>query len=241
VLPDAQAVGLSTRTLILSLPTSENRRALCWGEQRLADAFGPATVILDTTTGRPEDIEEDSRRLAGMGVKLADVCLVGSSQVIAEGRAVALVGDARETAAYADALNVFSKAQYFLGAPGQGSRVKLIANLVLGLNRLALAEGLGLADRAGFDLGMILDILKIGDTYSVVMDTKGAKMVSGNYEPPVARLAQHAKDVHLILDYARQLGASLPVTETHAHIIDDLVRNGCGELDNAAIFKAYCP
>jgi 3-hydroxyisobutyrate dehydrogenase-like beta-hydroxyacid dehydrogenase len=134
-----------------------------------------------------------------------------------------------------------SKAQYYFQTPGQGNRVKLIVNLVFGLNRLVLAEALGLADRAGFDLNTILNVLKSGETYSVAMDTKGPKMISGEYEPAVARLGQHAKDVHLILDYARQLGAEVPMTEAHARIIDQLVREGFGDLDNAAIFKAYHP
>jgi 2-hydroxy-3-oxopropionate reductase len=236
---DARSVAIKARVIILSLFSSDNRRALLWGAQSLADALEPGTVILDTTTGRPEDIEEDSRRLATAGIKLVDVCLSGSSQVMAEGRAIALVGDRKENADYRDVIEALSKAQYYFQTPGQGNRVKLIVNLVFGLNRLVLAEALGLAERAGFDLNTILDILKSGETYSVAMDTKGPKMIAGVYEPAVARLGQHAKDVHLILDYARQLGAGVPVTETHAQVIDELVREGFGDLDNAAIFKAY--
>ena len=239
ILPDAQAVAKATKTILLSLLTSEDRRVLCWGSQSLAQALQPGTIILDTTTGRPEDIEEDSRRLATAGIKLIDVCLSGSSQVVMEGRAIALIGDREEDADYRDVIEALSKAQYYFQTPGQGNRVKLIVNLVFGLNRLVLAEALGLAERAGFSLNAILEILKSGETYSVAMDTKGPKMIAGVYEPAVARLGQHAKDVHLILDYARQLGASVPVTEAHAQIIDALVREGFGDLDNAAIFKAY--
>lgn len=117
--------------------------------------------------------------------------------------------------------------------------MKLIVNLVFGLNRLVLAEALGLAEKAGFGLGSILEVLKAGDTYSAVMDSKGPKMVSGIYEPPAARLAQHAKDVHLILEFARQVGASAPVSETHSALIDGLVHDGWGDFDNAAIFEVY--
>ncbi len=239
VLPDARAVAERTTTILLSLLTSENRQALCWGTQNLVDALEPGTLLLDTTTGCPEDIEADSRRLAESGVKLVDVCLSGSSKVIEDGRALALVGDTKDNAGYEAILKAISGAQYYFDAAGEGNRVKLIVNLVFGLNRLALAEALGLADKAGYDMGAILDLLRAGETYSVAMDTKGPKMVSGDYEPPVARLGQHAKDVHLILDYARRVGASVPVSETHSHLIDELVRNGWGDLDNAAIFKAY--
>ena len=241
VLPDAQAVARQAKTILLSLLTSENRRELMWGKQAMADALQPGALILDAITGRPEDIEEDAQRLAKDGVKLVDVCLSGSSHVIGDGRALALVGDKEENADYANLLEVFSKAQYYFGAPGQGNRVKLIVNLVFGLNRLVLAEALGLAEHAGFRLGDILEVLRAGETYSTVMDTKGPKMVSGIYEPPIARLAQHAKDVHLILEFAREVGATTPMSEAHANLIDALVRDGWGDFDNAAIFEAYRP
>lgn len=241
VLADAQAVASSTSTILLSLMTSENRRALCWGEQNLATVLQPGTLVLDTTTARPEDIEEDSCRLASIGVKLVDVCISGSSQTVEEGRALALIGDSQTNADYAAVLSVFCKAQYYFDRPGGGNRVKLIVNMVMGLNRLVLAEALGMAGKAGFDLNLILEVLRAGDTYSVAMDTKGPKMVSGVYEPPVARLSQHAKDVHLILDYARQLGAAVPVSEVHSRLIDELVQRGLGDVDNAAIFNTYRP
>jgi 3-hydroxyisobutyrate dehydrogenase-like beta-hydroxyacid dehydrogenase len=241
VLPNAQAVARQAKTILLSLLTSENRRELMWGKQAMADALQAGALILDAITGRPEDIEEDAQRLAKDGVKLVDVCLSGSSQVIGDGRALALIGDKQENADYAGLIEVFSKAQYWFGAPGQGNRVKLIVNLVFGLNRLVLAEALGLAAHAGFDLGDMLDVLRAGDTYSTVMDAKGPKMVTGIYEPPVARLAQHAKDVHLILEFARQVNAAVPVSETHADLIDALVHDGWGDFDNAAIFEAYRP
>ena len=239
VLSDARQVAERVETILLSLMTSDDRRDLLWGDQGVAAVLKPGTLILDTTTGRPEDILDDHARLAEQDVRLIDVCLSGSSQVIAEGCALALVGDKEENAGYRDILAAFSKAQYYFGTPGQGNRVKLIVNLVFGLNRLVLAEAFGLAARSGFDLDLVLRLLKEGETYSVVMDTKGPKMVAGVYEPPVARLAQHLKDVGLILEHAKEVGARVPLSEVNARLIQEVVDAGAGELDNAAVFKAY--
>jgi 2-hydroxy-3-oxopropionate reductase len=239
ILSNARQVAEKVQTILLSLMTSEDRRDLLWGDQAVAAVLKPGTVILDTTTGRPEDILDDHNRLAEQDVRLIDVCLSGSSQVVAEGRAVALVGDTEENADYRDIVAAFSKAQYYFGAPGQGNRVKLIVNLVFGLNRLVLAEALGLAAKGGFDLGLVLEVLKEGETYSTVMDTKGPKMVAGVYGPVVARLAQHLKDVRLIVEYAEQVGARVPLSEVNARLIQEIVDAGGGDLDNAAVFKAY--
>ncbi len=242
VLRDAAAVARDTELLILSLMTSEDRRSLLWGEQALAEALDAGTVVLDTTTGRPEDTEEDHARLAGRGVRLVDVCVSGSSQSVLEREALALVGDSRAGAApYAEILATFTKAQYYFGQPGQGNRAKLIVNTVMGLNRLVLAEALALAKQGGFDLEEMLDVLKQGDSYSVAMDTKGPKMISGVYEPAAARLEQHAKDVGLILEYAERIGAEMPVSALHEQLLARALENDGGPLDNAAIFRAYAP
>jgi 2-hydroxy-3-oxopropionate reductase len=239
VLSDARQVAEKVETILLSLMTSGDRRDLLWGDQAVAAVLKPGTLILDTTTGRPEDILDDHARLGEQDVRLIDVCLSGSSQVIADGRALALVGDSEDNGGYRDILAAFSKAQYYFGTPGQGNRVKLIVNLVFGLNRLVLAEALGLAARSGFDLDLVLKLLKEGETYSVVMDTKGPKMVAGVYEPAVARLAQHLKDVGLILEHAKEVGAHVPLSEVNARLIQKVVDAGAGELDNAAVYKAY--
>jgi 3-hydroxyisobutyrate dehydrogenase-like beta-hydroxyacid dehydrogenase len=240
VASSAEAALPGSSHVILSLMTSQNCRDLLWGGQNLAATLSPGMVVLDTTTAGPEDIQEDYARLFDeRNVRLIDVCVSGSSQVVLEGRALALVGDREEGATYRDLLATFTAAQYFLGTPGRGNEAKLIVNLVFGLNRLVLAEALGLAKHAGFDLAMMLEILRRGETYSTVMDTKGPKMLANQYEPAVARLSQHAKDVRLIMDYATALGANVPLTKVHSTLIEQLVQAGYGDLDNAAIFKAF--
>lgn len=238
----AANVGARTRIIFLSLFDSSSRRSLLFGEQDLLATLGEGTVLIDTSTGRPGDLVEDHERLRARGIHLVDAALSGSSQVLSEGRAIALVGDSLEHAApYRDFLSSFTKQQYFLGAPGRGLEAKLVVNLVFGLNRLALAEALGLAQHAGLDLALMLEILRSGETHSRVMDVKGPMMVNAAFEPPVARLAQHYKDVELIQAWAQDLGARIPATETHAGLLRELIERGFGDLDNAAIFKAFEP
>ena len=235
----ATGVAKNSKTILLCLMTSEDRRSLLWGDQSLSAALEPDTIILDVSTSRPEDIAEDGTRLAAQHTRLVDVCLSGSSEVIANGQALALIGDKEENASYRELLALFSKAQYFFDQPGAGNRMKLIVNMAFGLNRLVLAETLGMAARAGFDLNTVLDILKSGETYSACMDSKGPKMISRVFEPPAARLAQHAKDVGLILEMAQELGANTPVSELHAQLLNNVIASGFGDSDNAAIFKAF--
>jgi len=121
-----------------------------------------------------------------------------------------------------------------VGPGGSGATAKLVTNLVLGLNRLALAEGLALGERAGMNPAQVLEVLRAGAAYSRVMDAKGDKMVARDYSTQ-ARLSQHRKDVGLILELAGRVGAVTPTTELHWELLTRGMEGGLGDLDNAAI------
>ncbi len=111
-----------------------------------------------------------------------------------------------------------------------------MTNLVLGLNRAALAEGLALAEAMGLDLTLTLKALREGAAYSRIMDSKGEKMITGDFDPQ-ARLSQHLKDVRLILKAPRENGMTLPLSETHRQLLEKAETMGLGALDNSAIIK----
>lgn len=115
--------------------------------------------------------------------------------------------------------------------------MKLVVNLVLGLNRAVLAEGLTFAKRLGVSQQDALKVLKAGVAYSRIMDTKGDKMISGDFTP-VARLSQHLKDVRLMLAAAARTGQRLPLSETHRELLERAEQLGLGALDNSAVIRA---
>jgi 3-hydroxyisobutyrate dehydrogenase-like beta-hydroxyacid dehydrogenase len=118
--------------------------------------------------------------------------------------------------------------------------MKLVVNLVLGLNRAVLAEGLSLARACGLDLPETLRVLRAGAAYSRVMDSKGPKMIAGEFQPQ-ARLSQHLKDVRLILAEAERAGALVPLSRLHRDLLEAVEAGGWGEEDNAAVIRAFAP
>ena len=112
---------------------------------------------------------------------------------------------------------------------------------MLGLNRIVVSEGLGLANRCNLDLGQMLTLMKASAAYSEVMDTQGGLMLSHDFSRPTARLAQHAKDVGLILELAAESGARVPMSKLHKLLLQEAIANDWGTLDNAAVFNLYVP
>src|SRR4029077_18650931 len=92
-------------------------------------------------------------------------------------------GDPKIAADAAPVLDALFAKSFHIGKVGDGGRAKLAVNLILGLNRLALAEGLVFAARLGLDSDRLVDVARGSAAASQVMDTKGPKMIRGDFAP----------------------------------------------------------
>lgn len=201
----------------------------------------PGRVVVDTSTVDPATTESLAAAARARGLTWLDAPISGSSVQTARGEATVLVGGtADEVAALAGLWEILGGRRHHVGPTGSASRMKLVTNLVLGLNRAALAEGLVLADALGIAPQAALDVLRDSPAASRQMETKGPKMVAGDFSVQ-ARLGQHLKDVDLILDAAAGAGITLTLAAAHRAILDAAVAAGLGDLDNSAVIGAYRP
>ena len=222
--------------VLVSLPTSRTMSQLV---EKHVDCFRPDQVIIDTTTGEPNEMVAIGARLAASGAAYVEACVAGSSDQMAAGEAILFLGgETRCIESLAELLTLLSRRRFHLGEVGSASRFKLVHNLVLGLHRAVLAEGLVFAEALGFSAEETLKVLQQTPARSSVMETKGPRMAQREY-PPQARLSQHLKDVRLILAAAKGAGASTPLSETHGRLLEHAVRLGFGDADNSAIIEAF--
>ena len=200
-----------------------------------AVAGAPKTVLCASTC--------DPDRIAALIAKVApqlrmiEAPVSGSSAQVRNGDGVGLIGGDRDTVdSVADIIDTLYPKWFHMGAAGNGGRAKLAINHMLGLNRLVLAEGLVFAERLGLDPNSLLDVARQSAAYSQVMDTKGPKMVSGDYAPQ-GFIHQSLKDFHLILDQAASRGQDMPLAALNAAVLEACVKRGEGERDNSAVIE----
>lgn len=221
--------------VVLSLPTSDVVEGLL---RSLTENLSGKTIV-DTTTGEPEAMERIGKSFAQRNADYLVATIAGSSTQVRRGEVIVMTGGAGDVAARVDGLlQSFSRQRFHVGAWSAAARMKLVVNLVLGLNRAVLAEGLAFAKACGIDPRKALEVLQAGPAFSRVMESKGERMVTGNFAPE-ARLAQHAKDVRLILEQGEEFGARLPLSELHSQLLSELIAQGWGEQDNSAIWHAF--
>jgi len=206
-------------------------------KQALLPAVAVATVVLCTSTCDPDRIEALGARLTGTNIRFLETPVSGTSEQVRQGDGVGLIGGDPNTAEdIAPVLDALFPRRFHIGKIGDGGRAKLAVNLILGLNRMALAEGLTFAERMGLDPKAFLAVAKGAASYSQVMETKGEKMLARDFAPE-GRAKQTLKDVHMMLDQGERLGQELPMLKVHCDVLEACVRAGEAERDNSIIVE----
>jgi 3-hydroxyisobutyrate dehydrogenase-like beta-hydroxyacid dehydrogenase len=193
-------------------------------------------IVICTSTCDPDQLAALGARIKKQ-LRFLEAPVSGTSAQVRHGDGVGLIGgDAQVAEAAAPILNVLFPKRFHMGKIGDGGRAKLAVNLILGLNRLALAEGLVFAARLGLDEAAFLDVARSSAAASQVMDTKGPKMVTGDFAPE-GRVRQTLKDARLMIAQARKIGQELPLLAVHATVLEACLRHGEGERDNSIVIE----
>ena len=204
-------------------------------EEVLAELLcaGRELSVICVTTCTPERIASLATR-----IRLVEAPLSGTSAQVRAGEGVGLVaGETEAIDSMSDLLDAICPQRCVVGKAGAAARAKLAINLVLQLNRAALAEGLAFAERMGLSASESLRVMRKSAAYSAVMDSKGEKMVRGDYAPQ-SRLAQTLKDARLILEEAERQHQVLPLMRTNVALLSAAIAIAGAEADPAAIIEA---
>ena len=208
-------------------------------EKHLLPALGDnsSRIVLCASTCDPDRIAALGVRVAARGLRFLETPVSGTSAQVARGEGVGLIGgDPAIAAEIEPVLRALFPTYFLIGKVGDGGRAKLAVNLILGLNRLALAEGLAFAERLGLDPAAFLKVARSSAAYSQIMDVKGERMVRRAFEPE-GRARQTLKDVQLMLAQARAVGQELPLLKVHAEVLEACLRAGEGDLDNSVVIE----
>ncbi len=210
---------------------------------QLADVISKAPTFADAclisvSTCDPERMPELAEAAARKGIDLVEAPISGTSRNLEEGKVIFLVaGPPTRTEKLTPFFERLSRAHFHVGAIGNGNRTKLAINLILGLNRAALAEGLVFARAIGLNPAVFLKLAQQSSAASMVMTGKGASMAERDFTP-TGRVAQSAKDFSLILEAAEKAGQDLPFAQTYERMMQDCLGHDEGDLDNSAILLA---
>ncbi len=235
VVASADDLGAGCEFILLALPTADSLEAVA---ETLAGTARTGAILCEMGT-LPLAAKESARtRLAKRGAILLDCPVSGTGAQAATGDLVIYASGERAACERArPVLEAFSRQTRYIGPFGAGTKLKFVANLLVTIHNLASAEAMVLAKRAGLDLALVREAVSAGAGQSRIFDLRAPLMVEGRFKPATAKLSVHIKDVRLILDFARELGAPAPLMEACLPLYLAALDEGHGDEDTAALFS----
>jgi L-threonate 2-dehydrogenase len=228
-------VAKGAETIITSLPSYP---ALASVAGELGAATGKSHVVIETST-MPIAVKEAAREaVAKSGAVLLDCPLSGTG---AQARAKdLLVYVSGERAAYdrvAGVMDGFSRAHHYIGAFGDGSKMKFVANLLVAIHNVAAAEAMVLGMKAGLDPAMVLKVVADGAGGSRMLQVRGPMMVKGDYSEATMKCEVWQKDMTIIGDFVRGLDCPAPLFAASGPIYNAAMAMGLAKEDTGAVCK----
>ena len=234
--PAAAAEG--ARAAIVAVVDAAQTEDVLFGAQGLAAALPRGAAVLLCPTIAPHDTERFAARLAEAGLEAIDAPMSGGPLRAREGTMSLMVACAASSfERQRDLIEALSGAVFRLGErPGDGARMKLVNNLLAGINLAGAAEVLALAERAGLDPALALDVIERSSGQSWIASDRMRRAIAGDLAPR-AHTTLLNKDTHLALAMAQRLGLATPVGEHAAALFARACESGFAALDDASLFE----
>lgn len=231
----ASAADVARRAPILftSLPSP---KAVVAVAEEIAASGAPARIVCEFSTLALADKMKFKEILEAAGHTPLDCPLSGTgAQAAVRDLIVYASGDTAAIKACVPAFEDFSKQNADLGAYGNGSKLKFIANHLVAIHNVASAEAMVLAKKAGLDAEQVVALVGPGAGGSRMFQMRAPMMASNVYEPPTMRCSTWQKDMQVIGDFAKDLGVPTPLFTLTEPIYKKTLEMGLGDLDTAAV------
>jgi putative dehydrogenase len=230
---DAGALAAAVPTIITSLPKPA---ALDATVKAIADAGVKPRVIVEASTFTLDDKVRAERALRKAGHVMLDCPISGTgSQAKTRDLVVYASGDSKAIRRLKPLFANFARAAHDLGAFGNGSRMKYVANLLVAINNVAAAEAMVLGIKAGLDAQTVLEMVTSGAGNSRVFELRAPMMVKDRYDEATMKISVWQKDMSVIGQFARQIGVPTPMFDASVPVYNKAMRSGHAEHDTAAV------
>ena len=234
IAPSVEDLVAHADVILSSLANDAAVRSVYFDNGGVFSAARPGIVILEMSTISPELSRQLHREASTRGIKLLDVAISGSTPAVDAGTITLLAGGDNGT--FEQCVPIFESVarQWFLIGPGSsGVQMKLVVNLLLGIDMQAIAEAVSLGVHLQIDRNVLLDVLSRTAVIAPAMAGKFRKIKDSDYSPEFP-LRLMSKDMDLVMDAARKSGADLPAASAAQSVLASNVLTR-GELDLSAI------
>ncbi len=234
----AESVNQLTRdvpVIMTSLPTSSAVESVA---KAIAGSGQPPRIVIELSTLTLADKLRFEAILKAANHITLDCPLSGTgAQARMRDLIVYASGDSQAIARCGQLFADFSKQSADLGVYGNGSRMKFVANHLVAIHNVASAEAMILAERAGLDPKLVVEMVGPGAGGSRMFQLRAPMMVEGKYEPATMKVSTWKKDMAIIAEFAADVGCETPLFTLTQPVYTQAMAMGLGDQDTAAVFE----
>jgi len=228
-------VAESSDLIITCVKDADAVEQVLFGQDGIVAGKHEGLTVVEMSTINPNNAIQNSKRLSAEGINSLEIPVMGGPNVAVDGKLVLMAsGDRDVFEANKEVFDVIANKTFFLGKSGSAHSIKIAMNLQISLLALALAEGITLTKKAGFDPEKFLEVLNSTYFKTGMSENKAHKMIRDEFEPTFT-LKNLQKDLGIITEAAKDFGAVLPMAERANEIYRDAIDAGFGEIDYTGI------
>ncbi len=230
---NATDLAAKVPTIIISLPSP---KALDSTVKAIVGAKVPRRVVVEASTFMIADKERAERTLRKGGHVMLDTPVSGTgAQAQTKDLVFYASGDSKSIAKLKPMFADFGRKTFDLGAFGNGSRMKYVANHLVAINNVATAEAMVLGMKAGLDPQMIFEMVSSGAGNSRVFELRAPMMVADDYDNATMKISVWQKDMQVIGDFGKQIRSPMPMFDATLPVYAAALKSGHAEHDTAAV------
>ena len=235
---DPADVAAHAEIVITCVSDTPDVQEVILGDRGVLAGAKPGSLVIDMSTISPSVTREIAARLQEKGVDMLDAPISGGSEGAANGTlSIMIGGEAEQVERAMPAFQAMGRTIIHVGPTGTGQTVKLVNQIVVVVNMLAVGEGLLFAQAAGVDLQKTLDAITGGAAGSWMLANRGPQVIARDWRPGFMIDLQQ-KDLRLALDAADEMGVPLLGTSTVFQLFRTLQKAGLGAEGNHGLVKA---
>jgi 3-hydroxyisobutyrate dehydrogenase-like beta-hydroxyacid dehydrogenase len=228
------------QVVIILVVNADQTSAALFGKDGAAGALAEGAVVVSSATVAPQFAIDLGERLAARSLLMIDAPVSGGAARAAKGELSIMASGSKEAFRKADpALSAIAAKVYRLGeAPGMGSKVKMINQLLAGVHIASACEAIALGIRTGADPKVLYEVISNSAGSSWMFQNRVPHILDGDYTP-LSAVNIFVKDLGIVLDSARKLAFPLPITAAAHQLYLAAAGAGLGGEDDSAVVKVY--
>ncbi|NGN63504.1 2-hydroxy-3-oxopropionate reductase [Streptomyces sp. A7024] len=224
--------------IITMVPASPHVEAIAYGEDGILENAKSGALLIDMSSITPQTSVDLAKNAEAKGIRVLDAPVSGGEAGAVEAVLSIMVGGTEEIFAEAKPiLEKLGKTIILCGPHGAGQTVKAANQLIVAVNIQACAEAVVFLEKSGADMEAALQVLNGGLAGSTVLTRKMQNFLKHEFAPGF-KIDLHHKDMGIVTDAARNVGAALPVGAVVAQLVASLRAQGDGGLDHSALLRA---